>query len=149
MTKILIVTSVGGHLDEIMQLAPALRAHEVVLVVNERCDLPDFPFTRVYRIAHAERDWRVLKNFAEAAQILHAENPDLLVSAGAGPIVPFACLARLAKRARIVFVETAAAVRRPTLTGRLMSRLADDTFYQWDRLARSFPRGRKAELVFR
>jgi len=148
MSKILIVSSVGGHLDEILVLAPALRGHEVTLVVNERCDLPAFPFRRVYRICHAERDWRVAKNFAEAARILVAEDPDILLSAGAGPVVPFALLARAFGRAKVVFVETAAAVTAPSLTGRLMYLLAHDFFYQWTPLARYFPRGKLARLVF-
>jgi UDP-N-acetylglucosamine:LPS N-acetylglucosamine transferase len=146
--KVLIVSSVGGHLTEVMQLAPALRGHEVVLVVNDEAHLPDFPFARVYRIAHAERDLRVLTNLAEAARILLAEDPDVIVSAGAGPAVPLALVARLGTRARVVFVESAAAIQRPTLTGRLLYPVAHRFFYQWDELARFFPRAEKAEIHF-
>ena len=53
--KILVVSSVGGHLTENMQLAPILAGHEVVLVLNDDAALPDFPFARVYRIAHGGR----------------------------------------------------------------------------------------------
>lgn len=148
MARILVVSSVGGHLDEIMLLAPELAKHEVSLVVNERCELPAFAFRRVYRICHAERDWRVLVNFAEAARILLAEDPDVLLSAGAGPIIPFAVLTKVAGRARVVFVETAAAATQPSLTGRLMYRLADEFFYQWAGLARHYPRAALVHLVF-
>jgi beta-1,4-N-acetylglucosaminyltransferase len=146
--RIVVVSSVGGHLTEIMQIAPVLQMHEVVLVVNEAVELPEFAFARVYRVAHAERDWRVLVNFAEAARILGEERPDVLVSAGAGPAVPFAVVARLLG-ARVVYVESAAAVARPTLTGRLMYPLANDFFYQWPALGRAFPRGRLMPLMFR
>jgi beta-1,4-N-acetylglucosaminyltransferase len=148
MKRILIVSSVGGHLDEVMLLAPALRAHDVSLVVNERCDLPSFPFRRIYRICHAERDWRVAVNFAEAARILLAEDPDLILSAGAGPVVPFAVLTRMFGRARLVFVESAAAVARPSLSGKIMARLAHDFFYQWPQLEPFFPAGRCVPVVF-
>ena len=145
----MIVSSVGGHLDEIMQLAPLLEDAQVVLVVNDSCELPDYPFSAVYRIVHAERDWRVAVNLAEAARILLHEDPDLLLSAGAGPIVPFALLARLLGRPRIVFVESASAVEQPTLSGKIMYRLADDFFYQWPTLTDHFPRGRCASVLFR
>jgi len=145
--RILVVSSVGGHLTEVMQLEPLLRGHDVVLVVNDAAELPEFPFTRVYRIAHAERDWRVLLNFAEAARILTEEEPSVLLSAGAGPVVPFAVLARV-MGVRVVYIESAAAVTRPTLTGRLMYPLADAFFYQWPVLARSFPRGSLVPVVF-
>lgn len=147
--KILIVSSVGGHLTEVMQMAPLFEGHEVSLVVNDEASLPEFDFARVYRIAHAERDWRVLLNCAEAARILRAERPDVVVSTGAGPAVPFALVARLAAGARVLFVESAAAVTRPTLTGRLLYRIADRFFYQWPGLAAEFPRAELARVVFR
>jgi beta-1,4-N-acetylglucosaminyltransferase len=146
--RLLIVSSVGGHLTEVMRLAPILRDHEVVLVVNEEIALPNFPFLRVYRIAHAERDWRVLLNTAEAAQILRAERPDVLLSTGAGPVVPFALLARLFTTCRVVYIECSAAVVKPTLTGRLVYPLAHDFFYQWPSLARFFPKARLARVMF-
>lgn len=146
--KILVVSSVGGHLTEVMQLAPFLRAHEVCLVVNDEASLPDFPFTQVYRIAHAERDWRVLYNLSEAARILEVERPDVIVSMGAGPAVPFALVGRFAAGAKVLFVETAAAVERPTLTGRLMYALSDRFFFQWPALRRFFSRGELAGVMF-
>lgn len=132
-----------------MQLAPVLAPHDVALVVNDACRLPDFPFRAVYRICHAERDLRVLTNFAEAARILRAEQPEVLLSTGAGPFVPFVLLARtLWPRCRLVYVESAAAVTAPTLTGRLVYRLVDDFFFQWPALRRHFPAGRLASIVF-
>ncbi len=147
--RVLLVSSVGGHLTELMELAPVLREHEVILVVNDDVQLPNFPFARVYRIAHAERDWRVLLNLAEAARILAEERPEIIVSAGAGPAVPVALIGKLTIGARVVFIESAAAVTRPTLTGRLMYALSDRFFFQWPGLVRYFPRGELAKLVLR
>jgi UDP-N-acetylglucosamine:LPS N-acetylglucosamine transferase len=146
--KIVVVSSVGGHLTEVMQLAPLLVAHDVVLVVNDAVELPAFPFRRVYRISHAERDWRTVLNVAEASRILVHERPDLIVSAGAGPAVPFAAVGRWFLGCRVVYIESAAAIHRPTLTGRLMYRIAHDFFYQWPDLQRFFPTGQLAPVVF-
>jgi beta-1,4-N-acetylglucosaminyltransferase len=146
--KVLIVSSVGGHLTEVMLLAPLLVGHDVALVVNDEAALPDFQFSAVYRIAHAERDWKVALNLAEAAQIFAAEQPDVLVSAGAGPAVPFAFVARLLGGCRVLYLESAAAVTRPTLTGRLMYPLAHDFFFQWPELESFFPKGHLARVVF-
>jgi beta-1,4-N-acetylglucosaminyltransferase len=146
--KILVVSSVGGHLTEVMQLSPIFEAYEVVLVVNDVAELPTFPFSAVYQIAHAERDLRVIVNLAEAARILVHERPDVVVSAGAGPAVPFAAVARWLFGCRVVYLESAAAIRKPTLTGRLMYRIAHDFFYQWPALKRYFPNGHLAPVVF-
>jgi UDP-N-acetylglucosamine:LPS N-acetylglucosamine transferase len=146
--KLLLVSSVGGHLTEVMQTAEVFAGKEVVLVVDDRVDLPAYPFSRVYRIAHGERDWRVALNFVEAARILEYEDPDVILSTGAGVVVPFAMLGRWLQGARVVYVESAAAITRPTLTGRLMYPIAHDFFYQWASLARFFPKGRLAPIVF-
>jgi UDP-N-acetylglucosamine:LPS N-acetylglucosamine transferase len=148
MLKVLAVSSVGGHLSELMQVLPCLGKVRVSLVINDRADLPNYPFDRVYQIRHAERDLLVLVNLAEAARILLDERPDVIVSTGAGPVVPFAVLARLFSTARIVYVETAAAVTDPTLTGRLMYPFAHDFFYQWPALARRFPKGTLRNFMF-
>ena len=139
--KIAIVSSCGGHLTEVRCLREAYAAFDHFYVVNERIELPQDMAGRTFFITHAERDWRVLWNLVEAWRILRRERPRLLLSTGAGPVVPFALVARCL-RIPIVFVETMTRVRKPSLTGRLMYRLADDFFYQWEDLAEHFPRGR-------
>jgi beta-1,4-N-acetylglucosaminyltransferase len=148
MMRVLLVCSVGGHLTEAMQLAPLLQAHRVSLVVNDKVALPDFPFENVYHICHAERDLRVAYNIVEAARIMAFERPDVIVSTGAGLAVPFALLARVTRQSRFLFVESAAAVTHPTLTGRIVCPLADRFFYQWPQLWRHFPRGERASVLF-
>jgi len=143
--KICVVSSVGGHLREALQLEEVLRAHEVFFILNDETSVPlDRP---VFRIAHAERDLRVLWNFVEAAAILRRERPDVILSTGAGPAVPVAIVGKLLG-ATVIFIETFGAVERPTLTGRILYRLADHFFYQWEPLAAFFPRGTYAGSIF-
>lgn len=66
----------------------------------------------------------------------------MILSTGAGPAVPFALVGRFFFRMRVVFVETITRIERPSLTGSIMYRLADDFYYQWESLRRYFPKGR-------
>ncbi len=50
---------------------------------------------RTHFIRHSERDWLFLVNLWEAARILSRERPDVILSTGAGPVVPFALVARV------------------------------------------------------
>ena len=151
--RVCVVSSVGGHLREILELAPAWQGAAVRFIVNDHTAVP-LPGP-VHRIAHAERDARVLWNFGEAVRIFgglggdpaRAERPDVIVSAGAGPAVPVAVVGRLLGAA-VVFVETFGAVQRPSLTGRIMYPLTPHFFYQWPALAAAYPRGRYAGPVF-
>jgi UDP-N-acetylglucosamine:LPS N-acetylglucosamine transferase len=94
---------------------------------------------KTYFICHAERNWLVLVNFLEAWRILHREKPRLILSTGAGPVVPFMLIGKLFG-IPTVFIETLARVRAPSLTGRIMYRLANRFFYQWKSLSPSFPK---------
>lgn len=138
---ICIVSSCGGHLTEVRQFKRLFAGHAHFYVVNDEAILPADMQGRTYFIAHSERDWRLLLNFWEAFQILRKERPLVILSTGAGPVVPFAIVGKLLFGTRVVFVETLTRIERPSLTGRLMYHLADDFFYQWLPLAQFFPRG--------
>lgn len=140
--KVCIVSSCGGHLTEVRALKPAYEKYAHFYVLNDKVLLPDNMQGRTYFIAHSERDWRFLLNLWEAFRILWRERPLVILSTGAGPAVPFALVGRFLFGCRIVFVETITRIHYPSMTGRIMYRLAHDFFYQWDSLARYFPRGR-------
>lgn len=101
----------------------------------------------VEQIAHAERDSLVLWNVVEAARSFAKNRPDVLLSTGAGPIVPLAIVGKLFG-CQTIYVETFGSVDEPSLTGRLMAPIADRIYYQWPQLARSFPTGRYAGPIF-
>ncbi len=138
--KICIVSSCGGHLAEVRSLRPVYEQYETFYVLNDQAPLPADMEGRTRFIRHAERDWRVLVNIFEAWRILRSECPDVILSTGAGPVVPFALVGKLLGIPS-VFIEAATQVTEPSLTGRIMYRLADRFFYQWEGLRRRFPRG--------
>jgi beta-1,4-N-acetylglucosaminyltransferase len=138
--KVCIVASCGGHLTEARALRPAFQHHPHFYVVNDRIALPDDMQGRTYFITHAERDWRVLTNFWEAWRILRRERPTIILSTGAGPIVPFALVGRFL-RIPTIFIEVSTQVTEPSVSGRIMYHLANRFFYQWKALAPHFPKG--------
>ena len=140
--KTCIVSSCGGHLTEVRALKPAYENHAHFYVLNDRAILPDDMTGRTYFISHSERDWKFLLNLWEAFRILWRERPQAILSTGAGPAVPFAIVGKLFFRTRVIFVETITRIDAPSMTGRIMYRLADDFFYQWRNLAPYFPEGR-------
>lgn len=127
--KIAIVSSIGGHLSELLELLPAFEGHEIVWITNDPS--PVLPAeVRPILVVHAERDLKVLWNFIEFAAILGRVKPDVVVSMGAGPAVPAAVVARAAG-VPVFYIEPSSAVTRPTLTGRMMRWLANERWVQW------------------
>src|SRR5574341_299547 len=139
-TKICIVSSCGGHLTEVRALKPVYEQYKHFYVLNNRVFLPKDMEGKTYFICHSERDWLFFVNLWEAWRILHKEAPSMILSTGAGPVVPFSLVGKLLGIPTL-FVETFTRPLTPSLTGRIMYRLADRFFYQWRELGRCFPRG--------
>ncbi len=140
--KVCIVSSCGGHLTEVRCLKPAYDPYEHFYVLNDKALLPQDMRGKTYFISHSERDWKFLLNLWEAYQILRKERPQVILSTGAGPAVPFALVGKILFKTRVVFVETITRIKRPSVTGRIMYRLAHEFFYQWESLRSYFPKAR-------
>ncbi len=138
--KICIVSSCGGHLTEVRVLKSIYEKYNHFYVLNDKIKLPKDMEGKTYFIKHSERDWLFFINVAEAWRIIGKERPSIILSTGAGPVVPFALVARLS-RIPTIFIETFTRVTQPSLTGRIMYRLANRFFYQWKPLAQFFPKG--------
>lgn len=138
--KICLVSSCGGHLAEIRILQRAYGRYEHFYVLDDRIILPKDMEGRTWFVTHAERSWRLIFNMWQAWRILRSQRPSLMLSTGAGVAVPFGLLCKLIG-VPIVFIESGARVRRPSLSGMLMYRIADRFFYQWPDLRPFYPRG--------
>jgi beta-1,4-N-acetylglucosaminyltransferase len=139
--KIGIISSCGGHLTEVMCLRHIYERYEHFYVINDKIVLTKEMTGRTYFISHSERDLKFFTNLVEAIKILFKERPKVLLSTGAGPIVPFALIGRFFFGCKIIYIETITRINRPSLTGRLMYYLANHFYYQWKELAIFFPRG--------
>jgi len=138
--KICIVSSCGGHLTEVRALKKVYECYEHCYVLNDRILLPKDMENKTYFIRHSERDWLIIVNLWEAWQILRKERPSLILSTGAGPVVPFTLVGKLLG-IKSIFIEISTQVTKPSLSGRIMYVLADQFFYQWKSLERYFPKG--------
>ena len=145
--KICLASSVGGHLQEMLQLRPVYAEYEHFYILNDRISLPEPMQGKTYFIRHSERDLLFFWNLWEAFRVFWRERPTHLISTGAGLAVPLALVAR-AFGIKVMFIETFAAIRRPTLTGRLLYRLADRFVYQWPYLRDHYPAAQYAGTIF-
>lgn len=140
--RIALVSSVGGHLAELLELESALAGHDVFWVLNDTS--PVLPEGREhYRVSHAERDLKVIWNLVEFTRVFLKTRPDLMLSMGAGPAVPAAIISKL-MGIPVIYIEPSSAVSAPTLTGRLMRYLTDRRYVQWPGLLAKLPGSRFA-----
>ncbi|HJU05320.1 MAG TPA: PssD/Cps14F family polysaccharide biosynthesis glycosyltransferase [Nitrospiraceae bacterium] len=144
--KICIVSSCGGHLTEVRALKATYQRTAHFYVLNARINLPADMAHNTYFIRHSERDWLFFVNLWEAWRILKKEQPSLILSTGAGLVVPFALVGKLYGISTI-YIEISTQVLRPSLSGRIMYYVADRFFYQWKPLGSYFPKGTYGGLL--
>jgi len=80
----------------------------------------------------------LIKNTALAWKLIRTEKPDLIISAGAAVAVPFFYVGKLFG-AKCVYIEVFDRINKPTLTGKLVRRIADLFIVQWEEQLSVYP----------
>ncbi len=138
--RVLLVSSSGGHLSQLLRLRPWWENYERRWVTF---DLPDarsqlageelvpayFPTTRnlVNLARNTPLAWKALTTF----------KPDVVVSNGAGVAVPFFVVAKVLG-IPTVYVEVYDRIDSRTITGRLCRPLASEFLVQWPEQAQLY-----------
>ena len=60
--KVALVSSVGGHLTELLAMQDAFKDLDHFFIFNDDAPFQPPEGVSVYTVAHAERDWLVAKN---------------------------------------------------------------------------------------
>jgi UDP-N-acetylglucosamine:LPS N-acetylglucosamine transferase len=132
--QLLLVATGGGHLGQLLPLAPWLAEHDRVWVTSDApsaAQLGDDPVV----FAHHPTTRNIpnlLRNIVLAWNLLRRDRPDVVVSSGAGVAVPFFLIARVLG-IRTVFIEVYDRIDSRSLTGRLCRPLSDLFLLQWER----------------
>ena len=140
--SICIVSSCGGHLTEVRMLIDTYNKYKHFYVLNDRALLPMDMKAKTLFIKHSERDILFFYNLFEAFLILFRYKPKIILSTGAGPVVPFALVGKYIFNIKIIYIESITRINKPSLTGKIMYKISDDFFYQWESLKKYFPEGK-------
>lgn len=142
--KICLVSSSGGHFEQLLRLLPLLDRYSGYIVTEDTGYELDLPGRKVYRVPPLNRtDKSIFREIASASgaalRILKAESPDVIISTGALPALPTLVLGKLLG-CKIVYLESFAKVSTPNKAGRLVYRFADRFYVQWEPLLKYYPK---------
>jgi UDP-N-acetylglucosamine:LPS N-acetylglucosamine transferase len=136
--KIALLAAPGGHLTELLALRRSFQdfSHFYVLQESARVELESG--IKVYRVSHGLPGPRglfgYLANLLELARIFRIERPTVILTTGSPSVIPAALLAAI-MGIGFVYVETVAAVHKPTRSLRAIRPLVGRIFVQWPSLA--------------
>ena len=140
--KICIACSAGGHLIESLQLMPILKKHHVFFVTVDRPQSRQvLKGKKVYFIEDTKRNpAKLLKNFHHVLSILSKEKPKVIISTGAAAAIP-AIYAGKIIGSKIIFIESMAAIDKPSSSGKVAYPVSDLFIVQWKGLLKYYKKG--------
>jgi UDP-N-acetylglucosamine transferase subunit ALG13 len=145
-TDVLVVCSSGGHLFDAVAIAPAWHDRTRAWVSFDKADVRSLLAGERLYVAYGPTNRNIpnlLRNLRLAWRVVAETRPRVVVTTGAGVAVPFAWVARL-RGAKVVYVECAGRVDRPSLSGSMIAPVASQVLAQWPELARAWRRARYA-----
>lgn len=137
--KILLAASSGGHYEQILRLKKLEKTHDITLVTERT----SFTTSADYYLNQVNRRSLMLLidlfiNLIRSVYILFKIRPKCIISTGALCTIPLIFLGKIFK-IKIVFIESFAKVDTPTLTGKLIYKIADLFIIQWPGLKKVYP----------
>ncbi len=123
--RTLLVASTGGHLKELHQLRPGLEEVGgpylwVTFDTPQSRSLLDGEEVEYVPFVGGRDPANVARNLAAARRVLRRFRPDAVLSTGSAVALPYFALGR-ARRLPCRFIESAARIEGPSLTGRLIA----------------------------
>mgnify|MGYP000968442780 CR=1 FL=1 len=142
--KVCLVGSSGGHLTHLYMLKPFWKDKERFWVTFDKEDSRSilknekkywccFPTNRNVK--------NLIRNTFLAIKILIKEKPDLIVSTGAAPAIPFFYIGKLFG-AKLVYIEVYDRIEKPTITGKVVYPISDLFVLQWEEQKKFYPKGK-------
>jgi len=137
--KICLIASAGGHLTQLLQLEDLWRNYEY-FIVTEKKDITKGlgKGRKVYFVEEPNRrSIGFLKNLYQSSKIFKKEDPDIIVSTGAGTAFAMLLIAKLHGK-KVVFIESLSRVENPSITGRFVYFISDLFLVQWRGLLKKY-----------
>ncbi len=131
--KICLACSAGGHLTELLQLREAFQGHDYFYATFRREDTQRLKGRVYYLIDPKRNPLKVLINLLQALWIVVKERPRVVITTGAGVVVPLCYIAKLLG-VKIIYIESLARIDTKSMSGILIYPIADLFFVQWREL---------------
>lgn len=142
--KICFAASSGGHLEQISMLYPMMEKYscfiltEKTLYESKQKDIKSYNVTQINR-HEILFFYKIFLVLFQTLIIFIKEKPDVVISTGALATVPICLLAKLFRK-KIIFIESFSKITSPTITGKLMYKIADLFIIQWEELKKFYPK---------
>lgn len=139
MTKICLVSSSGGHYEQLRMLKKLEEKYDIFFITEKT----DYKMEADYFLPQTGSNdkkfiFKMLLNTVQSLKIWIKEKPDVVITTGTVVAIPLSFLAKITGR-KLVYIETFARVYDGTKAGKLMYKFADLFIIQWETLENIYP----------
>ena len=141
--RVLFCSSAGGHYTELLQLTSLIKKYQGVVVTEKtKISLETNLLTKYVPYSSRNEGFKyALKYFYVCLlSIIYfiQYRPKVIISTGVHSTIPLCILGWLFRR-KIIYIETVAVVNKPTITGKVMYKIASEFYVQWEELLEVYP----------
>jgi len=142
MLNLCFAASSGGHYEQLMMLKPLMEKHRS-FIVTEKTKYQaktEFPTYYLYQVNRKEIFFfpKMIANSFLTLRILMKEKPDAIICTGVVAMIPLCLLAKMMKK-KLVYLESFAKVKTPTISGKFLYPFVDRFYVQWEDMLKIFP----------
>jgi len=151
--KICFISSCGGHFKELQQLFPVAEGHHYYIVTEKNITTTEETKQhKCYFLLQQERYniaffFPFFFNLFKSLWLVLKERPMVVVSTGAGAVLPTCVFAKIFG-AKVIYVETIAKISSTSVTGRLIYKFADRFYVQWQEMLTIYPNALYAGQIY-
>ena len=148
--KVCLVGSSGGHLTHLYMLKPFWKNTNRFWATFDKEDARSIlKGEKVYPVYYpSNRSIKALLiNTFRAISILRRERPDIIISSGAAPAIPFFWIGKL-MGAKTIYIEVFDRIDKSTIAGKLCYPVTDKFIVQWEEMKKVYPKAINLGSIF-
>lgn len=144
--KVMMISSIGGHLTQLLQLEPVFTQYDY-RIVTEKSPITlemkkKYPMSylmygaRNYPVRYIFKfSFNIIKSFI----LFFKYRPDIVITTGTHTAVPMCYIAKLFRK-KVVFIESFSKSTSANLSGRMVYPIADLFVVQWESMLEVYPK---------
>ena len=156
MKKVMFISSMGGHLTELMQLKSFFKDYDYKIITEKHKSttwLKSRYKSKIDYLFTGNKD-HMLKyifiiplNLIRSLILFLKFKPDVVVTTGAHTCVAMCYIAKLFRK-KVIYIESFANIETKTLTGRLIYPISDVFVVQWHSMLKLYPKAKYEGWIF-
>lgn len=147
MKKVLFISSTGGHLNELMQLAPLFEKYDSYLITEKTKSTKGLKnkYKHVNYLIYGTRKnlfiyfFKFIYNIIKSLVLYIYIRPKAIVTTGTHTAVPMCYIGRLFG-SNVIYIETFANSKTKTLSGKIVYPIATTFIVQWESMLELYPK---------